>query len=665
MRAVIPLALAGYLLSLAIPLLRPVFGTAAVILFPGAALLAAIGFRRSSLRDLLWGPALSPFLVGLAGIGGFRFAGVPDPWVRVLLIGSGFFLAVEGFLRRPAHEGDEGPTRGDWIAVCCFLSVAAAILLPRDAWRLGSDAWFHTAVAREVERAGIPPQDPYFAGLTLQYFWFYHAVLVSLAGPTGLDPGGAMALLNLLSVALIVPAASMIMQRLGFDRVSRTWAGVIFLLGMGGLIVLFFPVKFATLFLGEVRGAAAWGDLVHLHPYTTENAYRFLTILQSQDFMLKKFLVGTAASQALLLDLLVLAQTLHFVGSKATWKGGVLLVVTGCAAFTFHSLLGGATLAALLLAVAWTALTRWTPRVRTLTALVLLVAAVVAVLPYLASVTRGKETESLIPVGINLLQWLSLPFSLAGATALALPGIRRLWSRRRGPAGLFLAWGAASVGYGILGRLPGANQYDKTTIVAFVPLALLAGAGVPGLWRRWAGTRRKLFAAFLVIYLVPENAMLLAAFAVEDPIPAPTPSEVAFEAWSGKNTPSSAIFIDTPERLDLLVRGPRRLYFGREAYAEQWGYPKEEMARRWELVKRLLGVGGGGRIAGLEALDTLDGDVYVVVRDRDRSSGVPAAVESPGEPFDRVYDHDGIRVYRYRRRSSKMHSRLTPPGTEP
>ena len=35
--------------------------------------------------------------------------------------------------------------------------------------RYRSDAWFHAAVIAQIGDYGIPPEDPYFAGLALQW----------------------------------------------------------------------------------------------------------------------------------------------------------------------------------------------------------------------------------------------------------------------------------------------------------------------------------------------------------------------------------------------------------------------------------------------------------------------------------------------------------------
>src|SRR6185503_5572933 len=38
-----------------------------------------------------------------------------------------------------------------------------------------ADGWFHAAVTLQVAQRGLPPEDPFFAGLRLLYFWGTHA----------------------------------------------------------------------------------------------------------------------------------------------------------------------------------------------------------------------------------------------------------------------------------------------------------------------------------------------------------------------------------------------------------------------------------------------------------------------------------------------------------
>ena len=63
-------------------------------------------------------------------------------------------------------------------------------------WRAREDSWFHAAVADKLARDGLPLADPYFAGLRLQYMYFYHVLVASCASLAHVDYFHAMILLN-------------------------------------------------------------------------------------------------------------------------------------------------------------------------------------------------------------------------------------------------------------------------------------------------------------------------------------------------------------------------------------------------------------------------------------------------------------------------------------
>ena len=68
-------------------------------------------------------------------------------------------------------------------------------------WRARADSWFHAAVTEKLLRDGLPVTDPYFAGLRLQYMYFYHAILAACVSLTRIDALHAMIVVN--AIALV------------------------------------------------------------------------------------------------------------------------------------------------------------------------------------------------------------------------------------------------------------------------------------------------------------------------------------------------------------------------------------------------------------------------------------------------------------------------------
>ncbi len=110
-----------------------------------------------------------------------------------------------------------------------------------------------------------------------------------------------------------------------------------------------------------------------------------------------------------------------------------------------------------------------------------------------------------------------------------------------------------------------------------------------------------------------------------------------------EHTDRDAVFLDNDDHVFLLVTGPRRYLFGRWSYAQQWGYPRAEMARRFHARAALY------RSAPLDSLtlDELAGvgaPLFVVVRAEYRNTG--ATVTTHPDLFHSVYDDGEMALYR-------------------
>jgi len=519
------------------------------------------------------------------------------------------------------------------------------VLVPSPWRRLASDAWFHAAVVHEMARGGIPPQDPYFAGFKLQYFWFYHSAVLALREAGGIAPPEAMALLNIVAVFLCVPAAARIGRALGFSRAAGAWGGVLFLLGMGGLSWFFMPTKLVTVFIGDVRGSEALAQIFHLRAWSPEGTAHLAEFLNSSSFLLRKFLIGTAMSWAFLLILVAVDAAIRFVREGGPGRG-FLLFVAAVAAFLFHVVIGGASLVALIAGAGILFLLPTPARGRAFLAALLAAVGLALCLPYLRALVPPGSPERSFPLGLSLRVWASAPFTFAGVVLLSLPLWRRFWRERAPEQVLFTGWAAASIGYGLFGRLAPPNLFDKPPLVMYIPLALAAGFAVPGIWRALAGRRglRIAFAALLVLYLVPENAFRWTGFYAQTPPPAPTPAERDLYAWIGAETAPDAVFIDSDDRVQVVVRGPRRQYWGDTVYAYGWGYDREEVALRRRTRDAIYETGD---LTGAEIrdLDALDAPVYVITREAD-TPGAAARLAARPARYRRVWREDGLAVFR-------------------
>lgn len=89
---------------------------------------------------------------------------------------------------RPADDPLEAPVSRfawGWTLGAVAFVVACLALNP---WSLiRSDTWVHAAISGEIRLHGVPPVDPRFIGLHLNYVWIYQYFIAQLASLRGQD----------------------------------------------------------------------------------------------------------------------------------------------------------------------------------------------------------------------------------------------------------------------------------------------------------------------------------------------------------------------------------------------------------------------------------------------------------------------------------------------
>ncbi|MDZ4805265.1 MAG: hypothetical protein SGI90_10425, partial [Candidatus Eisenbacteria bacterium] len=227
------------------------------------------------------------------------------------------------------------------IALFSFLVVLLLLAInlanPWLGWR--ADGRFHIGVTTEILRGGLPPTDPFFAGLNLQYMWFFHAWLAGLSTLSGVSTSWLMIGTNMLGLLAFLTLAATLARELGRSR-AGTWLTVLVVgFGMGGLSWALLPIKLLSVFTGEKRGMEELHTLRRLWPPTIQQEMGFLSAGYDQPFLLRKFLVGTAMSLALaaiLLQVVLIRRQLK--GGGARWLPVLAIASTG--AIILHPMVG-------------------------------------------------------------------------------------------------------------------------------------------------------------------------------------------------------------------------------------------------------------------------------------------------------------------------------------
>jgi hypothetical protein len=228
------------------------------------------------------------------------------------------------------------------------------------------------------------------------------------------------------------------------------------------------------------------------------------------------------------------------------------------------------------------------------------------------------------------------------AFALALSVRGRGFLRDRSAPARFLAWGTVALTvFCLLITLPGTNAYDKLGYLVFIPFAIVGGFALGDAVARPLGRGRA--AAWAAAFLLPVNAIaLVSCFGTDDQAVA-TPAEARLSVWIREHTPPDAVLLDDHDRVVFIVTAPRRYFFGQWAYAQQWGYPKAEMSRRFHAVRSLYAAAPLDGTA-LEVLGGVEAPLYAIVRPEHREQG--AAVTRRPDLFTVVHEDSSLAVVR-------------------
>ncbi len=83
--------------------------------------------------------------------------------------------------------------------------------------------FLHTAIANQFPSSAIPPENPFFAGEPLPYYWFYHFLNYLLRTLLGINPLYAFHLMTLLSLVAVIVFGALIGKR----QFGSTTAGLL------------------------------------------------------------------------------------------------------------------------------------------------------------------------------------------------------------------------------------------------------------------------------------------------------------------------------------------------------------------------------------------------------------------------------------------------------
>jgi hypothetical protein len=568
--------------------------TATLVVGPGWLLAPALVPERGHTHRALLALALSPFLAA-APAAALMWLRVPAAPAARAVFGV---VAVVALLRarRGGQPAPAEPEAGAcwipalaWSALVAGLFVANRWLAPR------GDGWFHASVALQIGQRGLPPEDPFLAGLGLLYFWGAHVWgALWLGTAPGLSVWTPLVVLNLSGAVAVVLGACLLARRLGAGRRAIWLTSLLTVFGYAPFSWLAVVLRLG---LGRVVGSAEARQLLGNGVVPVLAALDPGTLHVSLVFFGDKFLILTPFAAGLGVFAALVIAFLDFVASPDL-RRGVTLGLLEAAALFLHSVIGWA---AALMAAAWWG---WAAaRARgpaaagsrrvLLPLMAVFAAAACSLAPYLAATTLGKQQQ----LGWGLTMASVKSWLVAGAL-LVPAGFAWLGSRGPGPARELLGLAAALSLAGLCLRLPFENQV-KIFNLLFLVLAAPAALGWLALRDRLplAGRRALTAAAWLAI--APTAALCLWGFATEAGQTsvnwqrATRAGEAAGLAWIRAHTAPEAVVADRAAGLDLTVHAARSALYGGEDWGSNWGYPDSALALRRRAAIEL----GSGRPA--------------------------------------------------------------------
>ena len=651
---------AGVVALLAIP--APTARVAAAFLAIGVLPGLAIAPRISRDAALGVGTAMSPVIFGAFALLAL-LAGLEVNVAAWIGVAAGLVLFVAwGGSSAPAGATPGNRRAGVRVGLVIAAAAVMALALPLTDtwWRWREDSWFHAAVAEKLTRDGLPLTDPYFAGLRLQYPYFYHAILSACASLTGIDFFHAMILVNaiaLTSCALAFHALSGVFSRRTGPRVLGL---CVWLFAMNGWFYLFYPLRLARALTGQSHGLEVLRQFFPWTPAGHATAVNLIGVEGNQFMFLDKFMIGTAFSLTLglaasLLYLLVSAR--HSAWSRRH-DAAFTLCVAG--ALAMHVVAGVTLALATALVLAFLLSIRAQPSrggpgyARLLGWIALGVAVTI---PYLRSVApRDGGGGPAAGLAFQPAHAVGLLADILPALVLALVFFHRSGEHRDtevlgarpftelslSATGMLALWTLWVLIVALTVDLT-TNNETKFAFLLQLPLAAFA---VGTFERLWSNPRARRAALAVVASATLPLHLLYYHHAVRDAstFTVSEPEQAAY-AWIRTNAPRNAVFIEENEIVRVPVLAARDLYWGTEAYARNWGYPANEVTARKQLRNAVFSPAGPSA-GDLARLRSLQRRVFVVYRMHgDDRAAAPARFNDRADMFHGKFATDEIAVW--------------------
>ncbi len=581
----------------------------AIGLIPGwaAAMLLLPGAARSThvLLAALLGPLVSTVIAwAILSAGGSLLAATQT------VAALGVLGIVLGWRSGGAASDEEPPLdRIGWGVLIAAVAFVAVFPLASEWLRIRSDGWIHAGIAWDIHEHGIPPIDPRFAGMRLNYVWFYNLFLAMISSPPHeRDLFVTMAMMNLVDMAALIALTWRLAARWGGGALAARGAALLAVLGMNAGAWILFPLHLLRAVHGEHSG---WAEAAPLMQQVEWDTYRVQHYVISSPFAWMvnswdKWTLGSSIGYTYLFIPLHLWALLRAWGA-GQWGWWALVAISAGAMILFHGVVGlsvlpvtGLTLLALFLV--GPSLRGAPARRQSLLGGILLALGGLAVVPYLISITAGWEAgqsglkHSYLRPSVFMV-W-TLVTSCAVAAIFAWKSLRKSLRATEPPSALLPLWLLGMLLFSLVVHLPENNE-TKFVWQVFILLAVIGGASA---WEwvarsRQGAARARWVMLVLAIFVLPSVLFLQGMLRDRPERSQAELTEVvhrdadalAFYRWVRESTPRDAVFVDARSRDHIMVLGRRRLLVGTLFDTARAAFPADEMELRRAIEQDLYG----------------------------------------------------------------------------
>ncbi len=130
----------------------------------------------------------------------------------------------------------------------------AGLLLFSGTLRLSWHGLLHSSITYGIIDSGVPPENPYFAGQPLVYYWFYHLSAAGITTAANLSPLFSFSVFNIFASLSIVPCLYLISRGIGLAPKTSLLGSVIGTLALNPLGPLFLVLQDSGVTFKDIEG---------------------------------------------------------------------------------------------------------------------------------------------------------------------------------------------------------------------------------------------------------------------------------------------------------------------------------------------------------------------------------------------------------------------------